>query len=36
MEMEALGLAWCTSRKLCFSELELDGAEHVLVDFRVE
>lgn len=26
----------CLVYKLCFSEIGLDGAEHVLVDFRVE
>lgn len=31
-----MGLAWCTSCKLYFSELGLDEAEHILVDFRVE
>lgn len=33
---QPLGLAWCTSCKLCFLEVELDGPEHVLVDLRVE
>lgn len=34
--MEAATGTWCTNCKLCFSQVVLDGAEHVLVDFRVE
>lgn len=33
MEIEA---ATGTSSKLCLSEVVLEGAEHVLADFRVE
>lgn len=33
---QPLRLAWCTSCKLWFSEVVLDGGEHVLVDFRME
>lgn len=34
--MSPVGLAGCGSWKLCLSGLVLDGAGHVLVEFRVE